>query len=137
MLNEATNKAAREQWIDRINARDLDGALHLISPTIFSHAPGRDSGVEGIRQWFELLFAAFPDMRSTTQHLVAEGDMVVHHMLVEATHSGPFMGMPPTGKHARWAVIDVVRFEDGKMAEHWTISDTLGMMQQLGVMDAS
>lgn len=134
MSMEETNKAARQEWLDRINARDLEGALQLLHPNLVTHAPNREPGIAGVQQFFEMLFAAFPDQHSTTQKIIAEGDRVVHRILVEGTHTGPFMGIPPTGKRISYTVTDLVRFEDGKMVEHWTISDTLGMMQQLGLI---
>ena len=50
------------------------------------------------------------------------------------THQGPFMGMPPTGKQAAVDVIDIFRIEDGKIAEHWAVTDMLGLMKQLGMI---
>jgi len=50
------------------------------------------------------------------------------------TNSGSFAGMPPTGKRVTVSYIDMVRFADGKLAEHWGQMDQLGMMQQLGVI---
>jgi predicted ester cyclase len=131
---QETNKTVRQEWLDRINAQDLEGALLLLHPNFVTHTPNREPGVEGVRQFFEMLFAAFPDQHSTTQQLIVEGDHAVHRILIEGTHTGSFMGISPTGKHTGYTVTDLVRFEDGKMVEHWTISDTLGLMQQLGLI---
>jgi len=43
------------------------------------------------------------------------------------------MGRPPTGKTVTVDVIDICRFEDGKIVEHWRVPDRLGMMEQLGL----
>jgi len=49
--------------------------------------------------------------------------------------SGPFMGMPPTGKAIRVQLIDIIRFDDDGLArEHWGVFDAMKMMQQLGVV---
>jgi predicted ester cyclase len=132
---EEHNKRVRQQWLDCINARDIDTAIELLHPEFVSHAPGR-SDVEGVREWFNMLFAAFPDMHSTTLVLFADGDKVVHYIRVEGTHNGTFMGIPSTGKHAVWTLIDILRFADGKMIEHWNETDSIGMMQQLGLIPA-
>jgi predicted ester cyclase len=44
------------------------------------------------------------------------------------------MGNGPTGKKMRIDVIDIVRFEDGKIVEHWGVPDQLGVMLQLGLL---
>ena len=44
------------------------------------------------------------------------------------------MGIPSSGKHFTIPVIDIMRFGDGKVLEHWSVIDRLGMMQQLGAV---
>jgi predicted ester cyclase len=44
------------------------------------------------------------------------------------------MGAPPTGKHVKWSFIDINRIVDGQVVEHWAEVDTIGMMQQLGLV---
>jgi len=132
-MMEERNKMVRQQWLDCVNAKDIESGIGLFHPEFVSHAPGRDD-IEGVRQWFNMLFTAFPDMRSTTLVLFGDEDKAVHCIRVEGTHTGTFMGIPATGKHASWTLIDIVRFADGKMIEHWNETDTLGMMQQLGLI---
>ena len=50
------------------------------------------------------------------------------------THTGPLMGIPPTGKRVTIDVIDIVRVANGQIVEHWNIVDQMGLMQQLGVI---
>ncbi len=130
------NKALAHTFADRINARDLEGALALISPTYVEHAarPGMPQGVDAVRAWFTLLWAGFPDTHATIHDVIAEGDKVVIRMSSEGTHQGPFMGMPPTGKRVTITFIDIQRIVDGKIVEHWNETDTLGMLQQLGLV---
>jgi predicted ester cyclase len=55
-------------------------------------------------------------------------------MTSRGTHRGPFMGLAPTGKTFAITVIDVCRFENGKIVEHWGVPDRLALMQQLGAL---
>jgi len=66
--------------------------------------------------------------------LVAVGDKVWARQRGGGTNIGSFAGQPPTGKTAFIDVIDIARFENGKMVEHWGVADQLGMMQALGLM---
>jgi len=130
------NKAVVQKFADQINAKDLDGALKLISPNFVERSamPGMPTGPESVRAWFTELFAGFPDHRATILDLIAEGDKVVAMMSSEGTNSGTFLGIPPTGKRATWMFVDIHRIVDGKFVEHWNVSDQLSMLQQLGLV---
>ena len=99
--------------------------------------PGVPQGRDGLKALIKGLRAAFPDVRYTVIHEVAEGDMVVQHMRVSGTMKGEFAGMKPTGKSATWDEVHVVRMKDGKAVEHWAVVDQLGMLQQLGLAPAA
>jgi predicted ester cyclase len=49
-------------------------------------------------------------------------------------HSGAFMGLPATGKQVAVGAVIIERFRDGQSVEHWSLFDSLGMMQQLGLV---
>jgi steroid delta-isomerase-like uncharacterized protein len=101
------------------------------------HAPDSPlNSIEKAQQFFTQMFAAFPDLRVTIHHQVAEGDLVMTHKQFQGTHHGPFMGVAPTGKVVVFAVIDILRIAQGKIVEHWAIQDRLALMQQLGVVQA-
>ncbi len=82
------------------------------------------------------LHAAFSN-RSKTKHLarVAEGHFggFFGWPNFTATLSGPFMGMPPTGKSGEFRVIDVYRRDGDKLAENWIFIDLLHFWHQQGV----
>ena len=68
--------------------------------------------------------------------MIAEGDTVVTRVIYYASHTGSFMGIPPTGKQVTVSGIDITRIVNGKAEESWGNSDALGMLQQLGVIPA-
>jgi steroid delta-isomerase-like uncharacterized protein len=85
------------------------------------------------KQYMAVFHKAFPDMKVTVEDMVAEGDKVVARCHMTGTQTGDFMGAPATGKPVSIELIDIVRFTDGKCAEHWGLSDDAAMMQQLGI----
>lgn len=89
---------------------------------------------EGHRQMIAHFQNAFPDGQDTTDDLIADGDKVAHRWTYRGTHQGTFQGIPPTGKQITLTGISIWRFEDGKIVESWHELDTLGLMQQLGVV---
>ena len=88
----------------------------------------------GFKAMVSALRTAFPDLEYTIEDQVAEGDRVAQHLKGRGTMKGEFMGMPPTGKTAEWREMHFHRFNaSGKVAEHWDITDEIGMMTQLGL----
>ena len=133
---EVQNKALIHEFAGRINAKDLDGAITFFSPNHVEHAvmPGMPAGAEAVRMFFSMLLAGFPDVQTTILDTLAEGDKVVIRASTEGTHTGPFLGIPPTGKRAKWSFIDIHRIADGKIVEHWVETDQMRLMQQLGLV---
>lgn len=82
--------------------------------------------------WFtQVLRPAFPDLIITIHDQIAEGDTVVTRKSYTATHRGPFLGVPPTGKIVNFSVIDIIRLQHGTYVEHWANADMFGLLHQL------
>jgi predicted ester cyclase len=97
---------------------------------VFHSSSGKDMS---FKQYMSDLYAAFPDLHFTIDDLFAEGDKAVVRYTVTGTHKGAFMGIPPTNKKLTVSAIDIDRNVGGKWVESWSRTDTLGMMQQLGI----
>jgi predicted ester cyclase len=131
------NKDAMKRFYDGVSSGDLSVVDSLLASDFVEHDefPGIPQSREGVRQFFEMARSGFPDLRLRLLHLVAEGDVVVGHGLFEGTHEGDFMGVAPTGRQVSVPIADVVRFsDDGLAVEHWGVTDTGMMMQQLGAI---
>src|SRR5215203_3131686 len=74
----------------------------------------------------------FPDVVSTIEDLIAEGDKVVAHWRSRATHQGDYMSIAPSGNEVEFTGISFYRVEGGKIAESWNIEDQLSLMRQIG-----
>jgi steroid delta-isomerase-like uncharacterized protein/deazaflavin-dependent oxidoreductase (nitroreductase family) len=110
----------------------------LLAPTYILHFPGSPpiAGIEQAKQLMVAYTSAFPDLRLTTEDMVAEGDKVAIRNTWRGTHQGTFQGLPPTGKYVTFTGSDIFRFAGGKIAEQWADLDALGLMQQLGGIPA-
>lgn len=96
--------------------------------------PGSPGGLEGLKQFVTILLTAFPDFRSTVEDTIIEDDRAVGRVTAGGTNTGPFLGIPPTGKKITWTEIHIARVANGKIVEHWASIDQLGMLQQLGII---
>ena len=77
---------------------------------------------------------AFPDIHTTFEDAVAEGDKVAYRWKASGMHEGGLMGIPPTGNRMTITGTAMARISGGRIEEGWQNFDALGMMQQLGVI---
>ena len=70
----------------------------------------------------------------TIEDIMSAGDRVTVRWTGSGTHVAEVNGIPPTGKAVRVDAISIHRLEGGKIAETWEVWDTLGFLQQIGVV---
>ena len=136
-MSTEANKATIRRLVDElINNKNYDVIDELFAPDFVEHEeiPGIDLGREGLRQAFQMFHIAFPDLQVAIHDILADGDKVVAREQWTGTHQGEFMGMPATGKQVDFSVIDIVRLAEGKLVEHWAVTDMLALMTQLGAI---
>ncbi len=129
--------ATMRRMYELISAGDIDGFGDLVAEDFVEHevTPGLEPTREGVKQFFHMYRAAFPDLGMEPQDILVSGDKVVARVRGTGTHQGEFMGMPATGKSVDVQLIDIIRFgDDGLAREHWDVFDALSMMQQLGAI---
>jgi predicted ester cyclase len=134
------NKGVIRRFVEDVQNGGTIGAIaNYCSPDFVNHSapPGVPTGCEGVELVTAMFRAAFPDGRMTIEDMVAEGDKVVTRKTFRGTHRGELMGIAPTGKRVSIGLIDILRLERGKVVEHWSVVDNLGMLQQLGVVPPS
>jgi len=131
------SKALIRRFVDEVQSGgNTDLKDEICSAEFVNHSapPGLPADREGIRILTTMFKGAFPDSYFTVEDMIAEGDKVVTRKTFHGTHEGEFMSIPPSGRIVNVSLIDVVRISDGKVVEHWSVGDDLGMMQQLGVI---
>ncbi len=118
MTEEATatelerNRQVALEYLDRsVNRRDPAGAAeHCVGPQLIQHEPLEADGKKAYVEFHEKVVVDFPQMRIEPRRTIAEGDMVVVHGVLTFT--------PEDRGHA---IVDLFRFEDGKIVEHWDV----------------
>lgn len=135
---EQQNKADLRRFVEEVfHQRDLGALGRWIAPEYVEHVPlppGFPPGREGLKRYIGALLAAFPDFRYTVEDILADGDKLAVRLTARGTHSGEFLGIPPTGKAVAWTEIHIPRIVNGQHVEHWANVDQLGLLQQLGVV---
>jgi steroid delta-isomerase-like uncharacterized protein len=129
--------ATLRRLYDLINAHDIDAFGELLADDFVEHEelPVGGPTREGVKDFFRMQIAAFPDLAMTVEDVVDGGDKVVARVRFTGTQEGEFMRMPATGRTVDVNVIDIMRFaDDGLVHEHWGVFDAMAMMQQLGAL---
>jgi steroid delta-isomerase-like uncharacterized protein len=80
---------------------------------------------------------ALPDIHISIEDIMAEDQKVMVRVVIEGTHLGSGLGVPPTGRRIRIAGIVLVRVSKGKIVEGWNSWDQLGLLRQIGALPAS
>jgi steroid delta-isomerase-like uncharacterized protein len=124
---------------DVIGKGDLEVVTELTADDFVDHEeglPGQPSGLEGVKFFVNTMREAFPDIKATVGESLEEGNLASAHVTLSGTHKGEFMGVPASDKTFEIETIDIIRVEDGKCAEHWGVTDTMSLMQQIGAVPA-
>jgi predicted ester cyclase len=117
------------------NKGNLSALDELCAPGFVEQQDGiTPPTVEGLKGAIISLRTPFPDLNLTIDEIIASGDKTWARITGRGTHRGTFMGQAPTGKSFAITVIDICRFEDNKISEHWGVADRLGLMAQLGLL---
>lgn len=138
--SEKHQETIRKLFDEIINTGRLDLCDRYLSAKRVNHQdyglpPGTADGHDGFRKVLGGFCAAFPDLHLNIEFMVSDGDRLVGYVTTTGTHKALFMGIPPTGKTFKVNGTDIFRFDDeGKVAAHWGVFDTFGMMMQLGVI---
>lgn len=131
---EPINEAVFRRLIDEgFSKGDVSVVDELMSEHHIEHQDGLGAGRDGVKGAIAFLHRLAPDFTLTVEALVAQGDTVWGRMTARGTHTGPGLGQP-TGRQWKVTVMDVCRFEDGRIVEHWGVPDRFTQMEQLGLL---
>ncbi len=116
------------------NAHNPELASEYVTPDVRWHGGtlGTVEGTENLVGLLQGFIGALPDLNAQEQDIVANEDTVAVRFVVEATHRGDLLGIPPTGRRVRWDAVDVYRLTDGKISEEWAADDLTAILHQVG-----
>jgi len=122
----------------RYNARDLDGYLVMYDHAVIFHGFSKHlkPGLPGLRDHFTNLWKAFPDMRTTSEDMIAEEEKIAHRFTFYGTHSNEYMSVAPTKKFVMVPGQIIHSFKKGKCTEVWQSVDNLSFLTQIGAIPA-
>lgn len=127
------NKAIVRRVVAAGNAGDMATLRDLFADDFIHHDPAiRD--LPGFIQFLGAVHAGVPNGTVSIEDLVAEGSKVVKRWTLRGTQTGDLFGVPPTNKPIALQAISIYGIKGGRVKEIWWVTDTLGLLQQLGAM---
>jgi predicted ester cyclase len=124
------------QAIDDNDSSDWSVLDQFIAEDFVAHTPplpGVSLDREGMKQAAEMFRLGTPGRHEVVMQ-VAEGDLVVSHILGEGVHSGELFGIPATNNKVETEGIAIHRIRDGKIVEYWAVVDGVRVLQQMGAL---
>ena len=139
MSIESNKVIARRIVKEILEEGRTDTIGELFAPNFYSHAWGTlyGEGLEGVRGIVEFTKQAFTNVRCEILDVIAEEDRAATFYTYYAEHTGDMFGEHGSGKSFKEPIVHILRFEDGKVAEHWRVENELSMLKQLGVWPES
>jgi predicted ester cyclase len=129
MLQGATIAESNKGIVRRLIAEVLNGGHLEVIDELYTPELARAA-----KRWIAPFRASFPDVHMEIVDLIAEGDKVVGRFTCSATHLGEWLGQAPTGRRfERVNEVSIFQFRDGRIAHAWSLEDTHGRLQQLGL----
>jgi predicted ester cyclase len=77
------------------------------------------------------VLAALSELHGSEQTVVQGADSVVIRTQYEATHTGTFLGIAPTGRHVAYEAVDILRVADDRIVWRYLLMDLYGIERQL------
>ena len=133
-------RATIDAYNDAWNAHDLDAIASMHAPGMVfeNHTAGeRAEGPEALDH-IARIFDSWPDIAFTTRRLYVRDDLVVQEWTARATHTKPMrrgdLVAEPTGRQIEWDGMDIIPFENGKIARKDVYSDSVSILRQVGLL---
>lgn len=135
------NSALIRRWFEEVwNKGRMEAIDEMASPDAIGHGQAQhdtDIGLKEFRTLAESLRKAFPDFKVTIDQVIEQGDKVVARWTTTMTHKGEFLGFAPTGKKVTVTGTTIQKIVDGKIVEGWDNWDQLGLLVQIGAVNAA
>jgi steroid delta-isomerase-like uncharacterized protein len=126
------NKAVVRRFYEPFRTGDTSSYHDILAPDWVNHpaelgTPPGPAGAPPVSDYRHVL----PDLVSTTEAMIAEGDLVAVRTTHRGTHSAEFLGIPATGRRIELRTHDMHRLAAGRIIETWHLEDFAGLRQQL------
>ena len=141
MTPDEMREVGRKIYHDIIQNGNVDLVEEVIAADCIDIGPndipgvGRE-GIEPLKQFVGMIHSGLSDVRVSIHELLVEGNTGIGRVTIQGRHTGTFMGIPATNRPVSFDTVDIVKYREGKIREHYGLFDGLGLFMQLGLIPA-
>lgn len=139
-ITEEKKKEIATRFIHAFNTDDWDTVREVVAPNyVFHHPIGGtvQAGPDGMVAAWSDFKASLPDSWHPIPVMIVDGDYLAVLLPTYGNFTGkPYHGSPPTGKWLEYGMVNIVRFENDKIAENWFGMDPIAEQQQMGAVQS-
>mgnify|MGYP000851169397 CR=1 FL=1 len=136
-MSEANKAIVRRFYEEVMSQGNVDLLDEIMAPDFADHGEtlfGSPQGRDTLKQDITASRPVLGDLHVQLHDLIADGEMVGVRGTMRCTHQGTFLGVADSGNELTWNGLALFRVVDGKIAERWFNSDSLSIVQQLGLV---
>jgi steroid delta-isomerase-like uncharacterized protein len=130
------NKQLIETYFNKAwNEGQVEVLDSILSTDYINHTPSTKSGTRNCEELKTIILSfrkAFPDLHFSLEEIIATDNRIVARVRMTGTQKDSLFGLPPTGKTVSVNQINIEQVVNGKITEHWRVTDELELMKQLG-----
>jgi len=133
------NMGVVRRWFEEVWNQGRQASIEELFPAgSVAHGLGDSEqdvhGPDEFKPFVANIRGALPDTHISIDDIFSDGDRVAVRVTLKGTHTGPGLGVLPTGRKVSIQGIIIVRLVDGRIVEGWNSYDQLGMLRQIGVL---
>lgn len=135
--DEQIREVARRVFLEMWNEQKHEVIEEVFSPNVVWHSPIQPEpirGHAGVREFVTRIHTGFPDFHTTIEDQLVQGDKTAIRFHVRATHTGPYLGIPPTGRRITTTQIVINQVVDGQIVNVWQEINAMLLLQQMGAI---
>lgn len=118
-----------------LNKGDLNLMPEIMAENFIDYnSDSEQQGIEGFKQFLQMVSTAFPDLHIDIKDVLAEGNKVIARLSISGTQTGDLGTFPPSNKKASWTGIDILEINNSKITGRWSERNLLSLMKQIGAI---
>jgi steroid delta-isomerase-like uncharacterized protein len=130
------NRVACRRWFEDVWNNGRESVIdEMIAPDAVAGGLAQHGrplvGPAAFREFYRPMKSALPDIRITVDDVIAEGDQTACRLTARGTHTGPGLGVPPSGRAVTFTAIVWLRWRDGQVVQAWNEFDAASVMAQI------
>lgn len=133
-MSVTENKALTHQVLEAFSTGDTATLEAIVAENFVQHGPDVPPSREAMFRFHAAFHIAFPDGKFIVDDMIGEGDKVLIRWTMSGTQTGPWFGIPATGRKVNFIGMDLWRYEKSRLVESWFVGDNMTLMKQLGIL---